>query len=930
MTKRQTLAIARWRCHALLGLCLLLLAPWARGEEISEVSVDRLRCEYLQDPLGIDVERPRLSWWINSRQRGQHQTAYQLLVASAPELLASDVGDLWDSGKIVSAEHSQVECRGQPLGSGDSAFWKVRVWDAHDRPGPYSEPARFEMGLLERNDWQARWIDCPENGSPLFRKPFAVASPVRKARVYLSGLGYYELSLNGQKVGDHVLDPASTYYKNDQPWPLTDRALYVTYDVTSQLVVGENVLGVMLGNGWFSDDGNSPGRQSYADRPRLIAQLVLEYADGHRETLGSGAAWRTAPGPITANEICLGETYDARREQAGWNAPGFDDSHWQPARLAEAPCETLSAQMVEPCRVVQSLPAVALSEPSPGVFVFDFGQHFSGWTQIEVPPGATSEIRLRHAGAVHPDGSLDTRNNLAANQTDLYVPAGGQATVWEPRFTLHGFRYVEVTGYPGKPTLQSVAGRHVRNDVASVGGFSCSHALANQVESNIRWTLAASLQGIPQDAADRHERVGWLGDTGFVANEYFVNFDLAAFSTKWLRDIRDAQRPNGDVPVIAPLHMGRLPGIGESKAWRGAPDWTATYPLFVGAMYWYYGDKRIVAENYDALVRLVDFWGTQARDGILPSVLGDHMEPQDDGSPSFLPKHTPADLTTTCFYFRVVSLMREMAAVLDKPDHVQKYRALGEQIREAFQREFFNASTKSYGPGSQTANALPLAMGVVPPPLRKAVLASLVSDIEKRDDRLSTGIIGTRGVSDALSQAGRVDLMFRITTQTEYPSWGFQINNGATTVWESLGLSDKLSLNMKMFSNASRFLHENVAGLVPLEPGYRRVRIRPGLVTGLEFAEGSQDTPAGRFEVRWERKADELSLQTSIPPGVTAEIWLPQPGATARTYESGTWLNGESLENSAHPGILSANQKSQSLVVDVASGSYQFTIDLSP
>jgi len=890
----------------------------------------RLRCEYLHEPQGIDVRQPRLSWWLESKARAQRQTAYQVLVATTLELLAVDQGDSWDSGKVDSQNSSQILYQGRPLVSGQTLYWKVRTWDAQGIPGAYSASASFSTGLLEPTDWQAQWISSEENGSPLLRKQFAVDRKVRSAKLYIAGIGYYEAFLNGSKVGDHVLDPASSYYTNDQPWPLTDRVWYVTYDVTDMIRPGNNVIGAMLGHGWYSADGGSPGRQPYGDRPRLLAQLVVDNIDGGRTIVGSDATWQTMRGPVIANEICLGESYDARLEQSEWSTSAAETSQWKSAIAVAAPSQNLSAQMLPPCRVISTLPAVKMSQTAPGVYLFDFGQHFSGWTQLRVKGPRGTMVRIRHAGAIFDDGRLDTRSNHSATQTDHYTLRGGEEEIWEPRFTLHGFRYAELTGFPGTPTLETLTGRHVRNDVDVSGTFTCSHPLLNQIQSNIQWTLATSLQGIPQDAAERNERMGWLGDTGFVAEEYFVNFDAASFWTKWLREIRDSQRPNGDVPVISPLHFGRVPGMSETKAWRGAPDWTSTYPLLVWYMYWYHGDRRIVEEHYEPLQRLVAWYESQAKDGILASVLGDHMEPQDDGTSSYAPLHTPANLTTTCYYFRVATILHEMALVLEKPADAERYSLLARQIQSAFHRRFFNAEKKIYGTGSQASLAVPLEMGIVPPEHQTAVLQSLVSELERRQFHLSTGIIGTRGVMEALRQQGRADVLYNIATQTTYPSWGFQIGRGATTIWESFGeagpkSANTLSLNMKMFCNASKFFHQQLAGLTPKRPGFERVQIRPCPVGALTSASSTQDTVQGRFEVSWELRPKTFCLQVTVPVGAIADLSLPVfsiHGDSVRESGQLIWESGELKPNAT--GIISARRENSTIDFTIASGKYVF------
>ncbi|WP_437222375.1 family 78 glycoside hydrolase catalytic domain [Planctomicrobium sp. SH661] len=922
------------RCLLIILVIASSLPELAGSESACGLELpSRLRCESLENPQGIDVPQPRLSWQLQSSGRSQRQTAYQILVASSPDLLAADRGDLWDSGKVNSGKCSLIPYQGNELRSGQALHWKVRVWDVKDVASGYSAPAKFSTGLLDPEDWAAKWIASPEEGSPLMRKSFVLDRPVRRAVLYISGIGYCEPYLNGEKVGDHVLDPSSTYYTNDQPWPLTDRVLYVTHDVTQIIQPGENALGAMLGHGWYSADRTPPGRQVYGDRPRLLAQLIIEHPEGEPTVIATDNTWQSHPGPVTANEICLGEDYDARLESRGWNTPAALTSDWRPAIEVEVPSPNLSAQMLPPCRVVSSLPAVKLTETAPGVYLFDFGQHFSGWTQLKVTGDRGRVVTLRHAGAVFPDGSLDTRSHYAATQTDQYTLRGNADEVWEPRFTLHGFRYVEMRGFPGTPTLETLVGRHVRNAVEISGTFECSNPLLNQLQSNIQWTLATSFQGIPQDAAERPERMGWLGDTGFVAEEYFVNFDTAAFWTKWLQDIRDTQRPNGDVSVICPIHLGRVPGLPESKAWRGAPDWTSTYPLLVWYMYWYYGDQRIVEEHYEPLKRLVAWYESQADDGILGSVLGDHMEPQDDGSGSYLPLRTPADLTTTCYYFRVVTVLQQMAQMLGHTDDAAHYVDLAKRIQTAFHSRFFNAATNVYGTGSQASLAVPLEMAIVPAEFQADVLQALIHAIEEKDDHFSTGIIGTRGVSEALSRHNRSDVMFRLATQTTYPSWGDQIQKGATSIWESFGgayanTQHTHSLNMKMFCNASKFLHQELAGLAPTEAGYKRVQIHPQVVGGMISASSTQQTPQGRFHVAWRSQPETFELQVTIPPGTVADVKLPVGSLEhASVMESGQmiWTSG-----SPHPGPagIHALQRGDSTIdLTIDSGTYAFSVN---
>ena len=608
-----------------------------------------LKTEYLSNPLGIDASEPRLSWIVPPTPglRGQIQKAYRILAASSKEKLADGIGDLWDTGKVESDRCTHVAYEGKTLKSGDVCHWKVRCWDGGNIEGPYSEPGMFEMGLLESDDWKGEWISAgPGISSPLMRKTVSLAgSPVR-ARVYVCGLGYYELYVNGRKVGNNVLDPGTTYYHNDQSFPLNARALYVTYDVTSQLHAGNNAIGIMLGNGWYSAEPDVPPapshRESYGDTPVLLLQANIELEDGSRQETTSDESWKWSGGPILYNDYNNGETYDARLEQTGWNTPEYKDADWRPAKVVGGPNCTLSAQMLPPIRVVKTIKPVRIVSSNSDRTIIDFGQHFSGWTRIRVSGPRGTKITLRHGAEVFDNGYLDARSNLynlycthIARQSDVYILKGEGEEIWEPRFTLHGFRYVEIIGYPGEPTLDVVAGRHVRSSVETVGEFICDNTLLNNIHSNVRWTFSSSMQSFPQDAADRSERVGWLGDP--IPEDFMYNFDTAVFWSKWAIDLRDAQKLDGDLPVICPLHWRRT-----GNFYSNMPVWKSTYPVIVWYIYLFYGDERILSEHYEGIKKLIGFLETLAKDHIIPEGLGDHMEPQPDGTASSAPKNTPS------------------------------------------------------------------------------------------------------------------------------------------------------------------------------------------------------------------------------------------------------------------------------------------------
>ena len=594
------------RCHRARELdsgrrCTFLIRARGDVKENDALRARRLRCEHAIDPLGVDVARPALSWIPDSDRGDETQTSYQILISGTPDGPDHDRGDIWDSGRVSSDVCEGVPYDGRALMSRERCWWKVRLWDRDRHPGPWSEAAVFEMGLLHADDWRARWIGTRAGvSSPLLRTEFTVDAAPRRARAYVSGLGYCELRLNGAKVGDHVLDPAPTTYDHDPDLPFTHelhpRVLYVVYDIADRVRMGPNAVGLMLGHGWFSSEpgvGSPPAHHKpFGDRPRALVMLEIELETGERVLIDSDPGWRASSGPVTYNDYYHGERYDARLEQPGWDLPGFDETGWVAADELEPLAGALRVQPLPPIRVIETVEPVGMTHPRTGVTVADFGQNMPGWTKIAASGAPGTEVTLRHAARVDAHGELDDRSNMArewgsyeARQTDTYVLNGDGVQTWEPRFTLHGFRHVEVAA-SGPISLERIEGRVVHSALESIGEFECSDGLLNQIHQNVRWTFRASLQGFPQDAADRSERVGWLGDPGFIVEDLLHNFDMYAFYAKWLDDLHDAQRTDGNLPTVAPLQWR-----GPIGSYRGCPDWKATYPLIVWHLYRFSGDR---------------------------------------------------------------------------------------------------------------------------------------------------------------------------------------------------------------------------------------------------------------------------------------------------------------------------------------------------
>jgi len=915
---------------------VLILATSATAD----MTPARLRCEYAVNPLGIDEPRPQLSWAVESRQRGQVQTAYQILVATTEDLLQADRGDLWDSGKVGSSQTLGVLYAGKRLQSGMRAHWKVRVWDRNGNASDWSPPAWWEMGLLEPGDWQGAWITragpsttatarrredaeadlYADHPAPLFRKEFTAPREIRRARLYVSGLGYYELHINGRRVGDHVLDPAWTSYAR--------RVFYSTYDVTALLRKGPNALGVVLGNGWYNPLplrmwGKFNLREALTvGEPRLILQLNIEYADGSRQSICSDESWRVGDSPILRNSVYLGEVYDARREQNGWDAPGFDDSRWQSAIVAAEPLGALRSQAVEPIRITRSITPVKISEPKPGTHIFDMGQNFAGWVTLHVSAPAGTAIRLRYGELLYPDGTLNVMTSVCgqikqagmggpgapplAYQGETYICRGAGIEVYTPRFTFHGFRYVEVTGYPGRPTLDAIEGRRLNSAVEEVGSFECSNPLFNRIHEMVRWTLLSNLFSVQSDCPHR-EKFGYGGDIVASSEAAILNLGMARFYAKAVHDLEDAVRPNGGMTETAPFVGIADEGLGDGS---GPVGWGTAHPLLQWHLRQYYGNERLLQEQYDRTKRWVALLESRAGDGILDNGISDHE--------SLTAK--PRALTGTAFYYYNVRLLSQIAAALHRKADADRYAALAETIKAAFNRRFLAPGTGCYDAGTQTCQAFALYFGLVPEAERQAALDGLVHDVmQTHKGHLSTGIFGTKYMLNALTDLGRADVAYAIVNQKTFPGWGHMLEHGATTLWEHWEFSDNTySHNHPMFGSVSEWLFKAVAGIRPAPDavGFDRIIIRPQVVGGLTWAKGRYESIRGPVASEWRIDGGTLILDVTIPANTAALVYVPS-GAGSVLCEGGTAA-------AEAEGVESLRSEEGAAVFRIGSGTYRF------
>ncbi|MCS6775324.1 MAG: glycoside hydrolase family 78 protein [Chloroherpetonaceae bacterium] len=884
---------------------LLLILPLEVQAVVRPVSPS---CEYRVNPIGIDHLPPRLSWKLESRERAQIQTAYRIIAAATEADLRAERALLWDTGKVASNNTLHIPYAGQPLSSGQRVWWKVRVWDGQDRPSAWSAPAFFEMGLLREADWKgAQWIarsQEPAAGpAPLFRRTFPVRARPARARVYLCGLGYYELYINGRKVGDQVLDPGYTRYDR--------RVLYVTHDVTRLLQTGNNAIGVLLGNGFYNvhqqnawDFDRAPWRAS----PRLRLLLTITDENGTTQTLISDTAWKTDDSPITYNGIYGGETYDARREQTGWNTPEFNDASWDNARIVEAPAGILSAQNHPPIRVAQTLRPVRLTEPRPGVFVFDIGQNLAGWARITAQGPAGTTITLRYGERLKPDGTLD-QESIGAYvdqnkpdrrfQTDVFILKGHGHETFEPRFVYHGFQYVEVTGFPGRPTLDTLSARFVHSDIPQIGQFSCSNPLLNKIWQAGKWAFLSNLQGIPTDCPHR-EKNGWTGDAHLAAEQALLHFAPMPVYVKWIQDLVDEQRPSGELPGIVPTG-------GWGYHWGNGPAWDSALLLIPYYLYLYAGDPAPLTRHYSALKRYVDYLTTRAEGGIVSIGLGDWAPYETE---------TPVAVTSTAYYYVDARIVAQAARLLGNTEDAQRYEQLAENIKKAFNERFYNNQTGLYANGSQTALACALYQGLTTPENRVVVLRHLIDAIQKRNYHIDTGILGARYLLHALRDHGHAEIAYRIAAQKDLPSWGYWIEQGATTLWEQWRGTD--SRNHIMFGDILAWFTQTLAGIRPdpAAPGFARFLIKPHILGDLTAASATCDSVRGRILSDWKLQNGDFVLNVQVPPNTTAIVHVPLGEALTVTE------SGNPIAQAA--GVRFLERQEDYAVYEVLSGNYRF------
>lgn len=863
-----------------LGLAVVaigLLGTSRVGAADGGLTPGYLRCEYLVDPLGIDVRAPRLSWIVEATARGQQQTAYQVLVAGDRDALTGDRGDLWDSGRVASGETSAIVYAGKPLRSHQPCYWKVRVWDKDAKPSAWSRPALWTMGLLDPSDWgRAEWIGSdrarkaePQGGLILpppsyLRDDFRVEQPVRQATLHATGLGIFDVHLNGRRISDDWFNPGWTDY--------TKRAYYRAYDVTDRMRTGENTLGAIVADGWYSGYvGFGKKRDHYGTKPRFRALLHLELADGTTRDIVTGPDWKASTGPILESDFLMGETYDARKAMPGWDAPGFDASGWHAVDVGTELKPIVQWHPGPPVRAFAELKPKSIAEPKPGTYVLDLGQNFAGVVRLKASGEPGRKIALRFAERLNPDGTIYTTNLREARATDTYSCNGHDET-WEPRFTFHGFQYVEVTGLKSRPAEDTITGVAISSDTPVVGSFACSDPMLNQLFSNIYWTQRANFIDIPTDCPQRDERLGWTGDAQVYIETASLICDVQAFFNKWLVDLTDGQRADGQFPMVAPVKVA-----GND----GGPAWADAGVICPWTIYKAYGDRRVLERQYPSMVKFVEFCRKRCTPDLLPPkqfhCFGDWLSINAD---------TPRDVIFTAYFARSALLTSMAAEALGKTEDAAKYRELADRVRDSFRRAYIGLDGRIKG-NTQAVYAMAIDFVLVGPDRSDPEFARaahfLAEDIERRGNHLSTGFVGTRSLMPALSMIGRDDVAFRLLHNDTFPSWGFSIKQGATSIWErwdgwtpQKGFQDPGMNSFAHYSFGAVYgWIAHAIGGIGLATARNHLLIVPRIDPNLTWARTSYRSRFGTIATAWQRDGGRLSLEVTIPANCQATVWLP-------------------------------------------------------
>ena len=926
----------------LLRTLPLLFLLYSAGVLQAQVfSVSELRCEQSQRPLAVDPAGPRLSWQLNADRRGCLQSAYRILVADSPVALADDNGNVWDSGKVFSDRSVLVPYGGPALQPGKAYCWKVQAWDADGNLSPWSLPASFGTGLMSMQDWNgAKWIamepdvdslKCIEgntgkwkDGGPVFDKPvapyklpqlrreFTATKPVKRAMAYICGLGQFEMFLNGEKVGDHFLDPAWTKFDKE--------AQYVAFDITGELRDGKNAVGVMLGNGYYHTPHGRYLKLLFSyGAPKMICKLQIEYADGTAQTVVSDDKWRASESPVTFSSIYGGEDYDASAVQPGWAEPGFDDRKWKKAVLTQGAGVKLIPQISEPLKVMERIPTVRRFRAANGNWVYDLGQNASGIVQLTVRAVTPQSIKLIPGELINDDSTVNQRASGAPFYHVYTARGDGSSETWHPQFTYYGFRYVEVEGAvpagesnPGAlPELIDITGLQTRNSAAQVGTFACSDPLFNKIHTLIDWAVRSNMASVLTDCPHR-EKLGWLEVTHLMGGSIQYRYDISRLYAKQVNDMRTAQHANGMVPTIAPQYVTFSPDFIDT------PEWGSAFVIIPWNLYEWYGDLAPLRDNYERMKRYVDYLGSRADNHIVAYGLGDWYDIGPD-RPGYA-QLTSNGVTATAIYYQDVKILERAARLLGKEADVRKYAALASDIKRAFNEKFFDKKTLKYDRDSQTANSIALHMDLVEPQYKAVVRQNLIDDIRRRGNALTAGDVGYRYVLRALEENDASEVIYDMNSRYDVPGYGYQLAHGATCLTESWQAYREVSNNHCMLGHLMEWLYSGLGGIrqSPGSAGYKEIVIRPQVVGDIHSAAVSFRSPYGLIRSEWSDSPQQYRQRVEIPANTTALVYLPAVDPAA-VSESGVPL-GEV------PGLSVRERGKDYLAVAVGSGIYDFRV----
>ena len=886
----------------------------------TRLAVKGLTCDYQTTPLGIDNAAPYFGWKIGTDTvTDVSQTAYQILVATSPELLNPNTADVWNSKFIPSDQSVQILFKGKPLQSKQHYYWKVRLKTNHGLT-PYSAINYFETAFLNERDWNGKWISAPsvwdfkafvaeraknkesmdhwDENAPMLRYEFTVKKEIAQARMYICGVGYYEAYLNGAKISDDHLNPAFTKYDK--------RVLYQTYDVTSS-VKKENAIGILLGNGWYnmnSKDVWGFDKSPWRGKPRAIMQLELSYKDGSKEIIDTNEKWKAAQAPVTYNNIRVGMIYDARKEQEGWAKFGFNDSKWSEVSTISSPGGKLRSQAMESIKVFDTIKPKQIKKLGENNYLVDFGQNMAGWIRLKANGILSDTIKVRYGEIIDPSGHLDQSGIIrhmreSEVQTDRFIVSEKKNQIFETKFTFHGFQYVEITGYKNELTFDAIKALAATTSFETRGVFDCSDPTINKIQEMTLWSYKSNFYGYPMDCPQR-EKNGWTGDAQLVAETGLFNFHSSKGYEKYLNDMADEQKPDGNLSAIVPTS-------GWGYFWGNGPAWIGAYPIIAWQLYQFDGNTRVLKDHYEGMKKMTDFFSNKSENHILSIGLGDWAH---------INTKTPVPLTSTAYSYHFADIISKSAEILGNESDRLKYRLLADSIKSAFHTKFYNPNTGAYANGSQTAQSIALYFDLVPEKEKEKVVSQLLEAVHRADDHLDAGILGAKYLLHVLAKNGHADLAYKIITTKSYPGWGYLVEKGATTLWEhwkgkeAEGLS---SLNHIMFGDVSNWFYQYLAGIRPDQnaPGFKHFYIEPKLTNTLEWAKADFESPYGKIKVDWKRQETVLVLNIHVPNNSSASLILPK---------------GELVKSL--PTIFDVSKESnEKKIFELKSGNYKITID---